>query len=58
MRICLLGAGRIGRLHGTLVATRPEVDEIVVTDVDPGRAAETAAAIGGRVASTADEAME
>jgi predicted dehydrogenase len=58
MRICLLGAGRIGRLHGTLFASQPEVDEIVVSDVDPGRAAETAAAIGGRVAPTPDEAME
>jgi myo-inositol 2-dehydrogenase/D-chiro-inositol 1-dehydrogenase len=58
MRLSLLGAGRIGRLHGTVVAAQPEVEEIVVTDVDPGRAAETAAAIGGRVATTAEEAME
>ena len=58
MRICLIGAGRIGRLHGTLVAAQPEVDEVVVADVDPGRAAETAAAIGGRVAPTTEAAMD
>ena len=58
MRICLIGAGRIGRLHGTLVAAQPEVHEVVVADVDPGRAAETAAAIGGRVAPTAEAAMD
>jgi myo-inositol 2-dehydrogenase/D-chiro-inositol 1-dehydrogenase len=58
MRIALLGAGRIGRLHGTLVAGRPEVDEVIVADVDPGRAAETAAAIGGRVARSAGEALD
>ena len=58
MRICLIGAGRIGRLHGSLVAAQRGVDEIVVADVDPARAAETAAAIGGRVARTAEEAMD
>jgi myo-inositol 2-dehydrogenase/D-chiro-inositol 1-dehydrogenase len=58
MRICLIGAGRIGRLHGSLVAAQAGVDEIVVTDVDGARAAETAAAIGGRVAATAELAMD
>ena len=58
MKIALVGAGRIGRLHATLVAGQPEVDEVVVSDVDPVRAAETAAAIGGRVAPTAEQAMD
>ena len=58
MKIALLGAGRIGRMHGTLVAAQPEVDEVIVSDVDSGRAAEVAAAIGGRVASTAEQAMD
>jgi myo-inositol 2-dehydrogenase/D-chiro-inositol 1-dehydrogenase len=58
MRICVLGAGRIGRLHGTLLAAQPAVTEIVVADVDRGRAAEMAAAIGGRVAATAELAMD
>jgi myo-inositol 2-dehydrogenase/D-chiro-inositol 1-dehydrogenase len=58
MRVALLGAGRIGRMHGTLVADQPDVDEVIVADVDPGRAAETAEAIGGRLAHTAEEAMD
>jgi myo-inositol 2-dehydrogenase / D-chiro-inositol 1-dehydrogenase len=58
MRIGLIGAGQIGRLHGALVAAQPGVDEVVVADVDPARAAETAAAIGGRVAASADAAMD
>ena len=58
MKIALLGAGRIGRLHGTLIAARPEVDEVIVSDVDPARAAQTASAIGGRAAPTVEEAMD
>jgi threonine dehydrogenase-like Zn-dependent dehydrogenase len=57
MRICSIGAGRIGRLHGALVSARPE-DRIIVVDIDPGRAAEIAAAIGGRVAPTAEHAID
>jgi myo-inositol 2-dehydrogenase / D-chiro-inositol 1-dehydrogenase len=58
VRIAVIGAGRIGRMHGTLVAAQPEVDGVVVSDVDPDRAAETAAAIGGRAAASADAAMD
>lgn len=57
MRIALLGAGRIGRLHGTLLAAQPDVDEVIVADVDPGRAKETATAIDGRAAGSAEEAI-
>lgn len=58
MKIALIGAGRIGRMHATLVAAQPEVDGVVVSDVDPARAAETAAAIGGRAAPSAEAAMD
>jgi myo-inositol 2-dehydrogenase/D-chiro-inositol 1-dehydrogenase len=58
MRIALLGAGRIGRHHGTILADQAGVDEVIVADVDRVRATETAAAIGGRVAPTPDEAMD
>jgi len=34
MRIALLGAGRIGQLHGRLVSEQPDVDEVIVYDVD------------------------
>jgi myo-inositol 2-dehydrogenase / D-chiro-inositol 1-dehydrogenase len=57
VRIALLGAGRIGALHGRLVAAQPGVDEVIVHDVDPDRAAATATRVGGRVAATVDEAL-
>ena len=57
MRIALLGAGRIGQLHGRLVAEQPDGDEVIVYDVIAGNAAQAAAAIGGRVAATVDEAI-
>ncbi len=58
MKVALIGAGRIGRLHGIVMASQPDVDEVVVADVDPRRAAETAAVFGGRVATSADKAMD
>lgn len=57
MRIALLGAGRIGQLHGQLVASQPGVDEVIVHDVDPDRARETAAVVRGRVAPTVEAAL-
>jgi myo-inositol 2-dehydrogenase / D-chiro-inositol 1-dehydrogenase len=57
MKIALLGAGRIGQSHGSWLAVQPGVDQIVVGDVDPGRAAELAAAIGGRAATDPIEAL-
>lgn len=46
MRVALLGAGRIGRLHARLLRETPGVDEVVIADVDPARAAEVAAETG------------
>jgi len=57
MRIALLGAGRIGTLHGRLVAEQQDVDEVIVYDVIAASAAQAAAAIGGRVAVTPEEAI-
>ncbi|HEY6058880.1 MAG TPA: extracellular solute-binding protein, partial [Candidatus Limnocylindrales bacterium] len=58
MRIALVGAGRIGQLHGRLVAAQPAVTEVVVADLDADRAREAASAVDGRVAATVDEAIE
>lgn len=58
MRIALLGAGRIGQLHGRLVAAQPNVEQVVVYDVDATRAHEAAEAIGGRVAPTVEQALD
>lgn len=58
MRIALLGAGRIGQLHGRHLAEDGEVDEIVVTDVDLARATALAEAIGGRAAPDPEAALD
>ncbi|MEO7521143.1 MAG: Gfo/Idh/MocA family oxidoreductase, partial [Gemmatimonas sp.] len=50
MRIGIIGVGRIGRHHAGIVAAHPDVDTVVVTDVDASRAHETALAVGGEVA--------
>lgn len=57
MKIALLGAGRIGQLHGRLVAAQAGVDGVLVADVDADRARETAAAVGGTMAASAQEAL-
>jgi myo-inositol 2-dehydrogenase/D-chiro-inositol 1-dehydrogenase len=57
MRIALLGAGRIGQLHGRLLASQDDVREVIVADVDGDRAAQVAATIGGRVAPNVDSAL-
>lgn len=57
MRIALLGAGRIGQLHGQLVAAQPDVEEVIVNDVDEARAQETADLVRGRAAATVDAAL-
>ncbi|HEV8698201.1 MAG TPA: Gfo/Idh/MocA family oxidoreductase [Candidatus Limnocylindrales bacterium] len=57
MRVALLGAGRIGQLHGQLLASQSAVDEVVVWDIDDGRARQTAESIGGQSAPSLDEAL-
>ena len=58
MRIALLGAGRIGQLHGRLVAGHPAVEKVVVWDVDASRARQAADAISGDAAASLEEALE
>lgn len=57
MKIALLGAGRIGQLHGQLVAAQPGVDGVIVNDVDAARAKVVADAVGGTVAPTPEAAI-
>ena len=58
MRIALLGAGRIGRLHARVLAAQTEVSEIIVADVVPGRARELAAECNGRAVGSVEEALD
>jgi len=58
VRIALLGAGRIGQLHARLLAATPRVDELIVADVDPARAAAAAAAVRARPAASVEAALD
>jgi len=58
MRIALLGAGRIGQVHGRFLGTQPDVSEVIVADIDEKRAREAAAALGWRVAADVESALD
>jgi myo-inositol 2-dehydrogenase / D-chiro-inositol 1-dehydrogenase len=47
MKVGLLGAGRIGAFHAGVLAKHDDVGEVVVGDLDAGRAAAVAKAVGG-----------
>jgi myo-inositol 2-dehydrogenase/D-chiro-inositol 1-dehydrogenase len=55
IKIALLGCGRIGRMHAANVATHPKATLVTVFDTHAPSAAQTGAAHGARVSSTADE---
>jgi myo-inositol 2-dehydrogenase/D-chiro-inositol 1-dehydrogenase len=42
MRVGLLGAGRIGAFHAGVLARHKDVDDLVIGDLDAGRAAAVA----------------
>jgi myo-inositol 2-dehydrogenase / D-chiro-inositol 1-dehydrogenase len=54
----VIGVGRIGTFHAGVLADHPEVERVVVTDVDAGRAAEVAETCGGRAVETVEELLE
>lgn len=58
MRVALVGAGRIGRLHAQLLASLPDVEAIVVADANDAAARSVADAVGGTAARSPQEAME
>ena len=47
MKVGLLGAGRIGAFHAGVLAEDQRVDDLVIGDVDAGRAAPLAEELGG-----------
>jgi myo-inositol 2-dehydrogenase/D-chiro-inositol 1-dehydrogenase len=57
MRVALIGAGRIGRLHATILASLPDVTEIVVADALPSAAKSVADEVGARAVESAAEAI-
>ena len=58
MKVALLGAGRIGRLHARILSATPGVDELTIADTLPERAAEAADEVGGRAASSLEAAID
>jgi myo-inositol 2-dehydrogenase / D-chiro-inositol 1-dehydrogenase len=50
MRFGIIGAGRIGKIHGGNVAARPDSQVALVADADPAAAAALAKATGAKVA--------
>ena len=54
MRVGIAGVGRIGMMHASLLATHPLVEELVICDPFPGRAAEVVGALGGRAVDSVD----
>lgn len=56
MRVAVIGAGSMGGKHAQLLAGIHDVDEVLVVDALPDRAASVAANMGGR-AATHDEAL-
>lgn len=58
MRIALLGAGRIGRLHARLLTATPGVDSLVIGDADAARAQAVAVEVGATGAPSTDAALD
>jgi myo-inositol 2-dehydrogenase/D-chiro-inositol 1-dehydrogenase len=58
MRVALIGAGRIGRLHARLLTATPGFDEIVVADPHQQRAVDVAAEVGAKAAPSIDAALD
>jgi myo-inositol 2-dehydrogenase / D-chiro-inositol 1-dehydrogenase len=57
VRVGLIGAGRIGRLHGKVLASLPDVDAVVVSDVNAAAAEALAGQIGGTAATSVTDAI-
>jgi len=58
MKVALLGAGRIGRLHARLLRDTDGIDAVVLGDVDTARAAEIAREAGIEAAPSIDAAFD
>ena len=58
MRVALLGAGRIGKLHARLLAATPGVETLVIGDIDAAFAAQLAESVGATAAPSIDAAID
>jgi myo-inositol 2-dehydrogenase/D-chiro-inositol 1-dehydrogenase len=58
MRLAVVGAGRIGRMHAGIATETPGIGEVIVADIDPERAAAVAASTGAHAAPSVDTALD
>ena len=58
MRVAVVGAGRMGRLHARTLASRKAVSSLVVADVDADQAKAVAESLGAEAASDPVDALE
>jgi len=58
VKVALLGAGRIGRLHARLLSATPGIDELVIADTLADRATEAAAEVDARAVATLEAALD
>ena len=56
MKVAVIGAGSMGGMHARLLGGMEGVDEVLIVDADPVRAAAAAEAVDGRTAAH-DEAI-
>ena len=54
MRVGVIGVGRIGSFHAGVLTGHPGVEQVLVTDPDPGRAETVAREVGGRTAPSVE----
>jgi myo-inositol 2-dehydrogenase / D-chiro-inositol 1-dehydrogenase len=57
MRVGVIGVGRMGQTHATTLGTIEDVDQVLLTDVDPDRAEKVAADVGARTVATVEELL-
>jgi myo-inositol 2-dehydrogenase/D-chiro-inositol 1-dehydrogenase len=57
MRIGVVGVGRIGTVHAGTLASHPEVDSVLITDIDRSRAEAVAGKVGAELAEGVDDLL-
>lgn len=57
MRVGVIGVGRIGSFHAGVLAAHPEVEQVLITDPDSGRAETVAREVGGRAVPSVDRLL-
>jgi myo-inositol 2-dehydrogenase / D-chiro-inositol 1-dehydrogenase len=58
MRVGVIGVGRIGTVHTATLAAHPEVEDVVVADLDNSRAEEVAGQLGVRAGASVDAVLD